>query len=80
MEVEDSENNRLFLQLSSCCVVQLEKCSQELGTSTKAVTSSIAQLLSEATQGNENYIGELNMNRARLPLNQRQNLLLQVLR
>ncbi|KAM6902474.1 talin-1 [Xenentodon cancila] len=35
----------------------LEKCSQELGTSTKAVTSSIAQLLSEATQGNENYIG-----------------------
>ncbi|XP_014862707.1 PREDICTED: talin-1 isoform X2 [Poecilia mexicana] len=35
----------------------LEKCSQELGTSTKAVTSGIAQLLSEATQGDENYIG-----------------------
>uniref|UniRef100_M3ZZJ2 Talin 1 n=1 Tax=Xiphophorus maculatus TaxID=8083 RepID=M3ZZJ2_XIPMA len=35
----------------------LEKCSQDLGTSTKAVTSGIAQLLSEATQGDENYIG-----------------------
>ncbi|KAM3599464.1 uncharacterized protein V6R79_006136 [Siganus canaliculatus] len=35
----------------------LEKCSQELGTSTKAVSSAIAQLLSEATQGNENYTG-----------------------
>ncbi|XP_017163203.1 talin-1 [Poecilia reticulata] len=35
----------------------LEKCSQDLGTSTKAVMSGIAQLLSEATQGDENYIG-----------------------
>ncbi|XP_067430589.1 talin-1 isoform X2 [Thunnus thynnus] len=35
----------------------LEKCSQDLGTSTKAVSSAIAQLLSEATQGNENYTG-----------------------
>ncbi|XP_013858220.1 talin-1 isoform X2 [Austrofundulus limnaeus] len=35
----------------------LEKCSQDLGMSTKAVTSGIAQLLSEATQGDENYIG-----------------------
>ncbi|XP_074474472.1 talin-1 isoform X1 [Sebastes fasciatus] len=35
----------------------LEKCSQDLGTSTKAVSSSMAQLLSEATQGNENYTG-----------------------
>lgn len=37
---------------------QLEKCSQDLGTSTKAVSSAIAQLLSEATQGNENYTGK----------------------
>uniref|UniRef100_A0A4W6FBZ4 Talin 1 n=1 Tax=Lates calcarifer TaxID=8187 RepID=A0A4W6FBZ4_LATCA len=37
----------------------LEKCSQDLGTSTKAVSSAIAQLLSEATQGNENYTEEL---------------------
>ncbi|XP_035247969.1 talin-1 isoform X2 [Anguilla anguilla] len=35
----------------------LEKCSQDLGTSTKAVSSAIAQLLSETTQGNENYTG-----------------------
>ncbi|XP_039904595.1 talin-1 isoform X1 [Simochromis diagramma] len=35
----------------------LEKCSQDLGNSTKAVSSAIAQLLSEATQGNENYTG-----------------------
>ncbi|KAI5614241.1 talin-1 isoform X2, partial [Silurus asotus] len=35
----------------------LEKCSQDLGSNTKAVSSAIAQLLSEATQGNENYTG-----------------------
>ena len=37
--------------------VQLEKCSQDLGTCTKAVSSAMAQLLSETTQGNENYTG-----------------------
>ncbi|KAI4878834.1 hypothetical protein NFI96_033545 [Prochilodus magdalenae] len=36
----------------------LEKCSQDLGSNTKAVSSAIAQLLSEATQGNENYAGQ----------------------
>uniref|UniRef100_A0AAR2JNY5 Talin 1 n=1 Tax=Pygocentrus nattereri TaxID=42514 RepID=A0AAR2JNY5_PYGNA len=36
----------------------LEKCSQDLGSNTKAVSSAIAQLLSEATQGNENYTGK----------------------
>ncbi|XP_020563504.1 talin-1 isoform X3 [Oryzias latipes] len=35
----------------------LGKCSQDLSTNTKAVTSAIAQLLSEATQGDENYAG-----------------------
>ncbi|XP_062334693.1 talin-1 isoform X2 [Osmerus eperlanus] len=35
----------------------LEKCSQDLGTCTKAVSSAMAQLLSETTQGNENYTG-----------------------
>ncbi|XP_010767867.1 talin-1-like, partial [Notothenia coriiceps] len=35
----------------------LEKSSQDLGSSTKAVSSAMAQLLSEATQGNENYTG-----------------------
>ena len=37
--------------------VQLEKCSQDLGACTKAVSSAMAQLLSETTQGNENYTG-----------------------
>lgn len=46
-------------------VAQLEKCSQDLGNSTKAVSSAIAQLLSEATQGNENYTGVLNINTSR---------------
>lgn len=53
-------NNPLLLPISPCCVAQLEKCSQDLGNSTKAVSSAIAQLLSEATQGNENYTGKLN--------------------
>uniref|UniRef100_A0A4W4H654 Talin 1 n=1 Tax=Electrophorus electricus TaxID=8005 RepID=A0A4W4H654_ELEEL len=35
----------------------LGKCSQDLGSNTKAVSSAIAQLLSEATQGSENYTG-----------------------
>ncbi|CAH2297437.1 talin-1 isoform X2 [Pelobates cultripes] len=35
----------------------LEKCSQDLGSSTKAVSSSIAQLLGEIVHGNENYTG-----------------------
>lgn len=38
-------------------VLQLEKCAQDLGNSTKAVSSAIAQLLGEVTQGNENYTG-----------------------
>lgn len=55
-------NDSLFLPMSPCCVIQLEKCSQDLGTSTKAVSSAIAQLLSEATQGNENYTGGFGIN------------------
>ncbi|KAM4689922.1 talin-1-like, partial [Rhinophrynus dorsalis] len=35
----------------------MEKCSQDLGSSTKAVSSSIAQLLGEIVHGNENYAG-----------------------
>uniref|UniRef100_A0A5F9CM20 Talin 1 n=1 Tax=Oryctolagus cuniculus TaxID=9986 RepID=A0A5F9CM20_RABIT len=35
----------------------MEKCAQDLGTSTKAVSSAIAQLLGEVAQGNENYAG-----------------------
>ncbi|XP_067320811.1 talin-1 isoform X1 [Anolis sagrei] len=35
----------------------MEKSAQDLGNSTKAVSSAIAQLLGEVTQGNENYTG-----------------------
>ncbi|XP_007441071.1 talin-1 isoform X1 [Python bivittatus] len=35
----------------------MEKCAQDLGSSTKAVSSAIAQLLGEVAQGNENYAG-----------------------
>lgn len=37
--------------------LQMEKCAQDLGNSTKAVTSAIAHLLGEVAQGNENYTG-----------------------
>uniref|UniRef100_A0A9L0SC76 Talin 1 n=1 Tax=Equus caballus TaxID=9796 RepID=A0A9L0SC76_HORSE len=35
----------------------MEKCAQDLGNSTKAVSSAMAQLLGEVAQGNENYAG-----------------------
>ncbi|EGW07880.1 Talin-1 [Cricetulus griseus] len=35
----------------------MEKCAQDLGNSTKAVSSAIAKLLGEVAQGNENYAG-----------------------
>ncbi|KAM6228558.1 talin-1-like isoform 2-T3 [Spheniscus humboldti] len=35
----------------------MEKCAQDLGNSTKAVSSTIAHLLGEVAQGNENYTG-----------------------
>lgn len=38
-------------------VLQMEKCAQDLGNSTKAVSSAIAHLLGEIAQGNENYTG-----------------------
>ncbi|XP_008943585.1 PREDICTED: talin-1-like, partial [Merops nubicus] len=34
---------------------KMEKCAQDLGNSTKAVSSAIAHLLGEVAQGNENY-------------------------
>ncbi|GAB0208100.1 talin-1 [Grus japonensis] len=35
----------------------MKKCAQDLGNSTKAVSSAIAHLLGEVAQGNENYTG-----------------------
>ncbi|NXD55543.1 TLN1 protein, partial [Corvus moneduloides] len=42
----------------------MEKCAQDLGNSTKAVSSAIAHLLGEVAQGNENYTGTRLHNRA----------------
>ncbi|NXY56079.1 TLN1 protein, partial [Callaeas wilsoni] len=42
----------------------MEKCAQDLGNSTKAVSSAIAHLLGEVAQGNENYTGSGLHNRA----------------
>lgn len=39
-------------------LAQLEKCAQDLGSTSKAVGSSMAQLLTCAAQGNEHYTGE----------------------
>lgn len=48
-------------ELHLCLLVllpQLEKCAQDLGSTSKAVGSSMAQLLTCAAQGNEHYTGE----------------------
>jgi len=39
--------------------MQLEKCAQDLGSTSKAVGSSMAQLLTCAAQGNEHYTGSV---------------------
>lgn len=39
-------------------IAQLEKCAQDLGSTSKAVGSSMAQLLTCAAQGNEHYTGK----------------------
>lgn len=43
--------------MSPLIPLQMEKCAQDLGNSTKAVSSAIAHLLGEVAQGNENYTG-----------------------
>lgn len=60
-----TENKQMRSQLcnpTAClCVLllaQLEKCAQDLGSTSKAVGSSMAQLLTCAAQGNEHYTGE----------------------
>lgn len=49
-------------QMSYLCVlslIQLEKCAQDLGSTSKTVGSSMAQLLTCAAQGNEHYTGSV---------------------
>lgn len=51
---------QIFLSKEFCpspCFLQLEKCAQDLGSTSKAVGSSMAQLLTCAAQGNEHYTG-----------------------
>lgn len=50
--------------MSQLIHLQMEKCAQDLGNSTKAVSSAIAHLLGEVAQGNENYTGTGFHNRA----------------
>lgn len=45
--------------MSPLTFLQMEKCAQDLGNSTKAVSSAIAHLLGEVAQGNENYTGSI---------------------
>lgn len=47
----------LFFLFSVLFLVQLEKCAQDLGSTSKAVGSSMAQLLTCAAQGNQHYTG-----------------------
>lgn len=58
----------VLLSSSPCCIfLQLEKCAQDLGSTSKAVGSSMAQLLTCAAQGNEHYTGETRLHDALRP-------------
>lgn len=57
-----TDSDSVFLLSRSRCfflslLPQLEKCAQDLGSTSKAVGSSMAQLLTCAAQGNEHYTG-----------------------
>ncbi|XP_073799462.1 talin-2 isoform X1 [Danio rerio] len=56
-ELQDAKMAALDLQLKPLPGESLEKCAQDLGSTSKAVGSSMAQLLTCAAQGNEHYTG-----------------------
>uniref|UniRef100_A0A4W4G222 Talin 2a n=1 Tax=Electrophorus electricus TaxID=8005 RepID=A0A4W4G222_ELEEL len=56
-ELQDAKMAALDGQLKPLPGDSLEKCAQELGSTSKAVGSSMAQLLTCAAQGNEHYTG-----------------------
>lgn len=63
VQIENKQMRSQLCNLTSSfvCVLllaQLEKCAQDLGSTSKAVGSSMAQLLTCAAQGNEHYTGE----------------------
>lgn len=53
-----SQLYNLTVYLCVLLLAQLEKCAKDLGSTSKAVGSSMAQLLTCAAQGNEHYTGE----------------------
>ncbi|XP_028814098.1 talin-2-like isoform X2 [Denticeps clupeoides] len=56
-ELQDAKMAALEGQLKPLPGESLEKCAQDLGSTSKAVGSSMAQLLTCAAQGNEHYTG-----------------------
>ncbi|KAM6961376.1 talin-2 [Aplochiton taeniatus] len=56
-ELQDAKMAAIESQLRPLPGESLEKCAQELGSTSKAVGSSMAQLLTCAAQGNEHYTG-----------------------
>ncbi|ROL43860.1 Talin-2 [Anabarilius grahami] len=56
-ELQDAKMATLEGQLKPLPGESLEKCAQDLGSTSKAVGSSMAQLLTCAAQGNEHYTG-----------------------
>ncbi|XP_036758949.2 talin-2 [Manis pentadactyla] len=56
-ELQDAKLAALESQLKPLPGETLEKCAQDLGSTSKAVGSSMAQLLTCAAQGNEHYTG-----------------------
>ncbi|XP_067090341.1 talin-2 [Osmerus mordax] len=56
-ELQDAKMAAIDSQLKPLPGESLEKCAQDLGSTSKAVGSSMAQLLTCAAQGNEHYTG-----------------------
>ncbi|XP_057693600.1 talin-2 isoform X1 [Corythoichthys intestinalis] len=56
-ELQDAKMSVIDSQLKPLPGESLEKCAQDLGSTSKAVGSSMAQLLTCAAQGNEHYTG-----------------------
>uniref|UniRef100_A0A8D0D2P5 Talin 2 n=1 Tax=Sander lucioperca TaxID=283035 RepID=A0A8D0D2P5_SANLU len=56
-ELQDAKMSVIDSQLKPLPGETLEKCAQDLGSTSKAVGSSMAQLLTCAAQGNEHYTG-----------------------
>ncbi|XP_040082603.1 talin-2 isoform X1 [Oryx dammah] len=66
-ELQDAKMAAVESQLKPLPGETLEKCAQDLGSTSKAVGSSMAQLLTCAAQGNEHYTGETRLHDALRP-------------